>query len=141
MITPKNRRFGVNYPLLYWTITVMIRHNRSLELNMFKFVTIYRRVDDEEALEDFFSETHLALSERLPGLIKSEVSRVTGKPGGESRFHLMYEIYFESQNDFYEALASDPGKELMQSLKLWAEAQIITMYYAESFDEAATSIT
>lgn len=119
----------------------MIRHNRSLELNMFKFVTIYRRVDDEEALEDFFSETHLALSERLPGLIKSEVSRVTGKPGGESRFHLMYEIYFESQNDFYEALASDPGKELMQSLKLWAEAQIITMYYAESFDEAATSIT
>ncbi len=108
---------------------------------MFKFVTIYRRVDDEEALEDFFSETHLALSERLPGLIKSEVSRVTGQPGGESRFHLMYEIYFDSQNDFYEALASDPGKELMQALKLWAEARIISMYYAESFVEAATSVT
>ena len=48
---------------------------------MFKFVTIYRRVDDDSALESFFSSTHLPLAEQLPGLLKSEVSRVSGRPG------------------------------------------------------------
>ena len=51
---------------------------------MFKFVTIYRRVDDMVALEEFFSGTHLPLAEQLPGLLRSEVGRIRGKPGGNS---------------------------------------------------------
>jgi uncharacterized protein (TIGR02118 family) len=104
---------------------------------LFKFVTIYRRVDDQDALEDFFSSTHLPLAEKLPNLVKSEVSRVVGKPGGESRFHLMYELYFESQDVFYKALGSDPGRELMAQLKRWSEALLITWFYAQSWEEDA----
>jgi len=103
---------------------------------MFKFVTIYRRVDDEPALEAFFSTTHLPLSEQLPGLLKSEVSRITAKPGGESRFHLMYELYFDSSQTFFHALGSDPGRELMAALMEWAEARLITWFYCDSFEEA-----
>ncbi|NLF64295.1 MAG: EthD family reductase, partial [Chloroflexi bacterium] len=73
---------------------------------MFKFVTIYRRVDDMVALEEFFSGTHLPLAEQLPGLLRSEVGRIRGKPGGNSRFHLMYELYFASEEAFLRALAS-----------------------------------
>jgi uncharacterized protein (TIGR02118 family) len=102
---------------------------------VFKFATIYRRVDDEDALESFFSSTHLPLSEQLPGLVKSEVSRVVGKPGGESRFHLMYELYFESQDVFYKALGSDPGIELMAQLKPWSDALLITWFYSQSWEE------
>ena len=102
---------------------------------MFKFVTIYRRVDDEELLETFFAETHLRLAEQLPGLVKSEVSRVTGKPGGESRFHLMYELYFESGADFGSAILSEPGAQLVQALKAWADARIISWFFSESFVE------
>lgn len=102
---------------------------------MFKFVTIYRKVDDEEALESFFSSTHLPLSEQLPGLVKSEVSRVVGKPGGKSRFHLMYELYFESQDVFYKALGSDPGIELTAHLKRWSDALLITWFYSQSWEE------
>ena len=104
---------------------------------MFKFVTIYRRVDDEAALETFFSNTHLQLAEQLPGLLKSEVSRVIGKPGGKSRFHLMYELYFESSQEYVHALASEAGQELMSALKEWGDAQLITWFYAESFEEDA----
>ena len=104
---------------------------------MFKFVTIYRRVDDEELLETFFAETHLRLAEQLPGLVKSEVSRVTGKPGGESRFHLMYELYFESGADFGSAILSEPGAQLVQALKAWADARIISWFFSESFEEEA----
>ncbi|MGD8584256.1 MAG: EthD family reductase [Chloroflexota bacterium] len=104
---------------------------------MFKFVTIYRRVDDETALEAFFSSTHLPLAERLPGLIKSEVSRVSGKPGGASRFHLMYELYFETHQHFFQALASEAGNEMMAALKEWSDAKLITWFYCDSFEEAS----
>ena len=105
---------------------------------MFKFVTIYRRVDDEPALESFFSSTHLPLAERLPGLLKSEVSRVNGKPGGESRFHLMYELYFDSSESFFQALGSESGNSLMAALKEWSDAGLITWFYCDSFEEAAS---
>ncbi len=102
---------------------------------MFKFVTIYRRVDDENALENFFSGTHLPLSEKLPGLLKSEVSRIEGKPGGESRFHLMYELYFESKTWFQRAMSTPNGLQLIQALRPWAEAKVITWYFATAFEE------
>ena len=102
---------------------------------MFKFVTMYRRVDDEDALEDFFSNTHLPLAERLPHLVKRELSRVNGKPGGESRFHLTFELYFENETLFHMAMTSLPGLELMNALKPWEEAKLITWFYSQSFEE------
>ena len=56
---------------------------------MFKFVCIYRQVDDVHVLDDFFNSTHLQLAEQLPGLVRTELNRVAGKPGGQSRFYLM----------------------------------------------------
>lgn len=103
---------------------------------MFKFVTIYRRVDDAEALETFFSGTHLPLAESLPNLVKRELSRVSRKPGGESRFHLMFELYFESEVTFQEAMLTENGVNLIEALKPWADAKIVTWFFSESFEEA-----
>lgn len=108
---------------------------------MLKFVTIYRRVDDPDALETFFSKTHLPLAEQLPGLIKSEVGRVTGKPGGQSRFHLIYELTFNTEDDFHQALASEPGVQLMRALLPWANARLITWFYTDAFEEEVVQDT
>jgi uncharacterized protein (TIGR02118 family) len=102
---------------------------------VYKFVTIYRRVDDTSALETFFSGTHLPLAEQLPGLLRSEVGRVRGKPGGDSRYHLMYELYFASEEAFLRALASHPGIALLEALRPWGEARLVTWFYAEVFAE------
>jgi uncharacterized protein (TIGR02118 family) len=104
---------------------------------MFKFVTIYRRVDDEDLLEDFFSTVHLQLAEQLPGLLRTEVSRVRGKPGGESRFHLMYELYFESEDILFNALGSEPGRKMMTALNEWSNVKLITWFFAETWEEEA----
>lgn len=104
---------------------------------LFKFTVLYRRVEDEDTLELFFSGTHLQLVEQLPGLVKTEVARVTGKPGGESRFHLSYSAYFANAQAFEMALLSEPGRQLMAALKPWADAKAITWFYAEAFEEAA----
>lgn len=102
---------------------------------MYQFTTIYYRVDEEDKLESFFSSTHLPLAEQLPGLVKSEVSRVMGKPGGESRFHLAYSLYFATESSFQRSLTSEAGLKLMQALKAWADAGLIIWYYADTFEE------
>ncbi len=102
---------------------------------MYKFVTIYRRVDDEQMLEHFFNQTHLPLAEQLPGLVKREVSRVAHKPGGESRFHLMFELYFHSKVSFEAAMATPIGVQLIEALMPWVEAKIITWFFADTFIE------
>jgi len=102
---------------------------------MHKFVVLYYRVDDETALEDFFSGTHLRLLEQLPGLLGREVSRVTGQPLGNSRFHLMVEAYFQSPAAMMTALASEPGIALMNALRPWAENKLLAWFYADAFRE------
>lgn len=102
---------------------------------MFKFTTLYRRVDDETILEDFFSSTHLPLAESLPNLKKREVSRISKKPGGQSRFLLMFELYFESEEAYQEAMHTEQGVQLIQALMPWAEKKLITWFYSESFEE------
>jgi uncharacterized protein (TIGR02118 family) len=102
---------------------------------MFKFTTLYRKVDDEQKLEDFFSGTHLPLAEQLPHLHRREVSRVLRKPGGQSRYHLMLELYFEDEARFEQAIASETGLQLIQALKPWADAKLITWFFADSFEE------
>ena len=102
---------------------------------MFKFVTLYRQVDDPDAVNQFFSETHLPLAEQLPGLIKTEVSWIKGKPGGQSRFYLMYELYFESEEMWRASLISEPGVGMVKALKPWSEQKILTWFYSESYEE------
>ena len=102
---------------------------------MHKFVVIYYRVDDERALEEFFSGTHLPLMEQLPGLLGREVSRVVGQPLGQSRYHLMVEAYFQSPGTMLSGLASPPGVALMNALRPWAENKLLTWFYSDAFRE------
>lgn len=102
---------------------------------MFKFTTLYRQVDDEQKLEDFFAGTHLPLAEALPNLAKREISRITRKPGGQSRFYLMVELYFEDEATFAQAMTTETGVRLIQALEPWAEARLISWFFSESFEE------
>lgn len=102
---------------------------------MFQFTTIYYCVDDEEKLESFFSSTHVPLAEQLPGLVKIEVSRITAKPGGGSRFHLAYSLYFATQESFQLSIISEAGVKLVEALMPWYEAGLIVWYYADVSEE------
>jgi uncharacterized protein (TIGR02118 family) len=108
---------------------------------MFKLVILYRRADDESAVDAFFSQVNLPLAEKMPGLLKTEVSRVRGKPGGESRFYLMYELYFASPAAWEAALLSPAGQELLPRLLAWSEARLITWFFAESYAEPADELS
>lgn len=102
---------------------------------MYQFTVIYYRVDDENALEEFFSNTHLPLVEALPGLRRLEIGRVLGQPLGASRFYLTVVADFENEAAFRAAQLSQPGVALMNALRSWAENKLIAWFYADSFAE------
>jgi uncharacterized protein (TIGR02118 family) len=100
-----------------------------------KLVVLYYRVDDETALEEFFSGVHLPLVERLPGLRALEIGRVQGQPLGQSRFTLTVEATFDSRAALEAALTTETGLALMNALRPWAENRLIAWYYADTFRE------
>jgi uncharacterized protein (TIGR02118 family) len=102
---------------------------------VFKFTILYYRVDDEAKLESFFSSTNVPLAERLPGLTKIEVSRITGKPGGASRFHLAYSMYFATQESFNLAIVSEAGLKFIEALMPWYDNSLIVWYFADVSEE------
>ena len=102
---------------------------------MHTFTVLYYRVDDETALEEFFTTTHLPLVEALPGLRRLEISRITGQPFGRSRFYLEVEAYFDNEIAMREGLLSRSGLAMMDALRPWSENKLISWFYADSFAE------
>jgi hypothetical protein len=48
----------------------------------------------------------------------------------------MVEAAFDSADDFFLALASPTGQSLMSALKQWYDADLITWFYTDSYEEA-----
>ena len=64
----------------------------------------------------------------MPGLKKLEVARVTGTPMGESEYHLMAELYFDSMDDLRNAMGSPEGKASTKNLMSFAKDVTYVMF-------------
>jgi len=95
-----------------------------------KLVALYKKPADVAAFEKHYTEIHTPLAKKLPGLKKLEVSHFTGSPGGEAKFPMMAELYFDTQEAMRSALNSPEGeaagKDVMSSA-----ADIIHMMFAD----------
>jgi uncharacterized protein (TIGR02118 family) len=67
---------------------------------------------------------------KMPGLRKLEVCRFTGAPGGEPKFYLMAEMYFDDANSMMTALGSPEGKAAAKDVMSFA-GDIIHMMFAD----------
>jgi len=95
---------------------------------MVKLIALYRKAEDAEALAEFekhYYEVHMPLVLKTPGLIKSEVAKITGLPGMENKYHLMAEMYYADMDAFNAAMATPEGraagKDLMGFAKQYVE--------------------
>ena len=79
---------------------------------MFKAVILLKRRDDL-GFEDFrrwWLEEHRPLARRLPGLRRAVFNLV--EAGGEAEFDGISELWFDSEQAFADAYASDTGKRV-----------------------------
>jgi len=95
-----------------------------------KLVALYRKPADVTAFEKHYVEIHAPLARKMPGLQKLEVSHMTGSPGGEPKFYMMAEMYFETKEAMFAALGSAEGKAAAKDVMSFA-GDIIHMMFAE----------
>ena len=97
---------------------------------MVKLVALYKKPADLSAFETHYKEIHTPLAKKMPGLKKLEVSHFTGSPGGEPRFYMMAEMYFDTKEAMMSALGSAEGKAAGKDVMSFA-GDIIHMMFAD----------
>jgi uncharacterized protein (TIGR02118 family) len=98
---------------------------------MIKLIALYRNPADVSEFDKHYFEVHIPLVRKFPGLRKIEVTRVTGAPIGEAKFHLMAEMYFDTRDAMDAALASPEGKAVTRDIMSFA-ADVITVFHGET---------
>ena len=97
---------------------------------MVKLVALYKKPANIEEFEDKYFNSHIPLANKMPGLKKVEISRMTGAPMGDAPYYLMAELYFDSMEDLNKAMSSEEGKASAKNLMSFAK-DIVTMMFAE----------
>lgn len=77
---------------------------------MVKLIAIYQMASDVPAFEKHYRDIHCPLAMKLPGLKKCELGWVRGALGGNARYHLVAELYFEDHAALNRAINSPEGE-------------------------------
>jgi uncharacterized protein (TIGR02118 family) len=74
-------------------------------------VVMYKTPKDAAAFDKHYSETHIPLAKKIPGLRKYEISQgPVATPAGPSGVHLVATLYFDSIDAIQKGFASPEGK-------------------------------
>jgi uncharacterized protein (TIGR02118 family) len=77
-----------------------------------KLTVVYTKPDDADAFDKHYFGVHVPLVDKLPGLQRVEVAKISGGPmGSPSPYHLMAELYFADEAALNAALGSPEGAE------------------------------
>lgn len=97
---------------------------------MVKLIVLYSNPENVADFDRHYFEVHAPLASKMPGLRRMEVSRITGAPGGEPRYHLQAELYFDDMASLTAALKSDAGRAAGKDVMGFA-GKIVHMMFAE----------
>lgn len=97
---------------------------------MTKLIALYRKPADVAEFDNHYAEIHTPLVKQYPGLRKLEITRITGAPIGETKFHLLCEMYFDNKEAMDAALVSKEGKAVARDLMSFA-ADIVIVFIGE----------
>ena len=95
---------------------------------MVKLIALYKTPADIVQFEKHYFEVHMPLVEKIPGLLKSELSKLSGLPSQESKFYMMAEMYFDNMDRLNEGMASPEGKAAGRDLMSFAKEYVVMMY-------------
>jgi uncharacterized protein (TIGR02118 family) len=97
---------------------------------MTKLVALFKKPEEVEEFDKYFAAEIVPVLKRLPGLQKLETTWIQGAPFGESRFHLMAELYFSDRRTMDAAMASSEGKAIAKNLLRFA-SDVASLFHGE----------
>src|SRR5664280_588906 len=102
---------------------------------MIKYVALYRTPTDPAAFDRDYFGSHVPIVNDTPGLVRTELAKVTRTLTGEPAYYLVAELYFESPESMTAAFKSDPWRASGANLQEWGGMELVTMFTAEVVDD------
>ena len=88
---------------------------------MARLLVMYKTPQDGSAFDWYYSEKHVPLAKRIPGLRKYEISRgAVGSPAGTSGYHLVAILHFDDVAAIQAGVASPEGQTAVGDLQNFA---------------------
>jgi uncharacterized protein (TIGR02118 family) len=97
---------------------------------MVKLIALFRKPSGIAEFDKHYDDIHTPLVKKYPGLRKLEITRITGAPIGETKYHLLCEMYWDSKDDMDKALGSPEGRSVAKDLMSFA-VDLITVFHGE----------
>ncbi|WP_108669936.1 EthD family reductase [Peribacillus acanthi] len=102
---------------------------------MVKLIALYKHPENKEAFDQHYFGHHAPITAKIPGLQKMEVTRVVGSPmGGEGKYYIMCEMYYENHDALKAAMKSDEGRASGKDLMSFA-GDLVTLMIGEEMNE------
>jgi uncharacterized protein (TIGR02118 family) len=102
---------------------------------MVKLIALYKHPEDKAAFDEHYFNTHMPITSKIPGLRKSVVTKVVGSPmGGEGKYYLMCEMYYDSHEALKEAMKTDEAKASGKDVMKFA-GELVTLMIGEEVAE------
>ncbi|MFD1739766.1 EthD family reductase [Bacillus salitolerans] len=102
---------------------------------MVKLIALYKHPEDKAAFDEHYFNTHMPITSKIPGLQKSVVTKVVGSPmGGEGKYYLMCEMFYDSHDALKEAMKTDEARASGKDLMKFA-GELVTLMIGEEVAE------
>ena len=107
---------------------------------MIKYVALYRTPEDSTHFDEHYFKTHVPIVNDTPGLVRTEIARVTRMMVGEPAYYVMAELYFDSVDAMKAAFKTDPWRESGANLQEWGGMELVTMFTAQVVDDTGADV-
>jgi uncharacterized protein (TIGR02118 family) len=95
---------------------------------MFKLTVLYGYPADEAAFEAYYTQTHMPLAVKLPGLLRIEAAKPGPTPDGQRpAFYRTADLWFADQQQLQAALGSSEGQAAVNDLGNFASGGVTTL--------------
>ena len=92
---------------------------------MAKLVALYKKPQDTAAFDRHYSSIHLPLARKIPNMLSFEISiGAVASAAGDSPYHLVAILEFESLESIQHALGTPEGQATAADLDNFAQAGV-----------------
>ena len=95
---------------------------------MVKIMVLYGHPVDSAAFEAYYSDKHLPLAAKIPGVSRIELTKFIGTPdGGKASQYRMAELYFESMEELQKHMGSPEAQAAVSDIPNFATGGVDVM--------------
>ncbi|MDR6832447.1 MULTISPECIES: EthD family reductase [unclassified Sphingopyxis] len=94
---------------------------------MKKLIALYLMPDDEDAFMDHYRSVHMPLVNHIPGLVRTELTRIDRTLMGEDGAYLLAEMVFVDEDAFRQAMRSPENAAAGADIAKFAKGRVTVM--------------